>query len=132
MCNGSLKQGPFFVFIAAVDGSLALVGAPEHLLPVEAFSLLPYRRSLAGSSIGGIAETGEMFDFCGRHNIVSDIEMINIHHINEAYEGLLKGDVKYRFVINMASLKKASLDNKWQEYLSPDRQMDLANWQQRN
>ena len=89
-----------------VDGSLVLVGAPEHPLPVAAFSLIPYRRSFAGSMIGGIAETQEMLDFCGKHNIVSDIEMINIHQINEAYERLLKGDVKYRFVIDIASLKK--------------------------
>ena len=88
-----------------VDGSLALVGAPEKPLPVAAFSLIPYRRSFAGSMIGGIAETQEMLDFCGKHNIVSDIEMIHIQHINEAYERLLKGDVKYRFVIDMASLK---------------------------
>ncbi|HUP13599.1 MAG TPA: NAD(P)-dependent alcohol dehydrogenase, partial [Niastella sp.] len=89
-----------------VDGSLALVGAPEHPLPVAAFTLIPYRRCFAGSTIGGIAETQEMLDFCGRHNIVADIEMINIQQINEAYERLLKGDVKYRFVIDMASLKK--------------------------
>ena len=89
-----------------VDGSLALVGAPEHPLPVAAFSLIPYRRCFAGSTIGGIAETQEMLDFCGKHNIVADIEMINIQQINEAYERLLKGDVKYRFVIDMASLKK--------------------------
>jgi len=88
-----------------VDGSLALVGAPEHPLPVAAFSLIPYRRSFAGSMIGGIAETQEMLDFCGQHNIVADIEMIGIRQINEAYERLLKGDVKYRFVIDMASLK---------------------------
>lgn len=89
-----------------VDGSLALVGAPEHPLPVAAFSLIPFRRTFAGSMIGGIAETQEMLDFCGKHNIVSDVEMINIQQINEAYERLLKGDVKYRFVIDMASLKK--------------------------
>lgn len=88
------------------DGSLALVGAPEHPIPVSAFSLLMGRKSFAGSAIGGIAETQEMLDFCGKHNIVSDIEMINIQQINEAYERLLKGDVKYRFVIDMASLKK--------------------------
>jgi alcohol dehydrogenase (NADP+) len=88
-----------------IDGSLALVGAPEHPLPVAAFSLIPYRRSFAGSMIGGIAETHEMLNFCGKHNIVSDIEMINVRQINEAYDRLLKGDVKYRFVIDMASLK---------------------------
>lgn len=95
-----------YLSLLRVDGSLALVGAPEHPLPVAAFSLIPYRRSFAGSLIGGIAETQEMLDFCGKHNIVADIEMINIQQINEAYERLLKGDVKYRFVIDMASLKK--------------------------
>jgi len=95
-----------YLNLLRVDGSLALVGAPELPLPVAAFSLIPYRRSFAGSLIGGIAETQEMLDFCGKHNIVSDIEMINIQQINEAYERLLKGDVKYRFVIDMASLKK--------------------------
>ncbi|MDB5245951.1 MAG: NAD(P)-dependent alcohol dehydrogenase [Segetibacter sp.] len=94
-----------YLNLLRVDGSLALVGAPEHPLPVAAFSLIPYRRSFAGSMIGGIAETQEMLDFCGKHNIVSDIEMINIQQINEAYDRLLKGDVKYRFVIDMASLK---------------------------
>src|SRR4051812_6973185 len=95
-----------YLNLLRVDGSLTLVGAPEHPLPVAAFSLIPYRRSFAGSTIGGIEETQEMLDFCGRNNIVSDIEMINIQQINEAYERLLKGDVKYRFVIDMASLKK--------------------------
>ena len=89
-----------------VDGTLALVGAPEQPLPVAAFSLIPLRRSFAGSTIGSIAETQEMLDFCGKHNIVADIEMIDIQQINEAYERLLKGEVKYRFVIDMASLKK--------------------------
>lgn len=95
-----------YLNLLRVDGSLALVGAPEHPLPVAAFSLIPYRRSFAGSMIGGIAETQEMLDFCGQHNIVSDIEIINIQQINEAYDRLLKGDVKYRFVIDMASLKQ--------------------------
>ena len=94
-----------YLNLLRVDGSLALVGAPEQPLPVAAFSLIPYRRSFAGSMIGGIAETQQMLDFCGEHGIVSDIEMINIQQINEAYERLLKGDVKYRFVIDMASLK---------------------------
>ncbi|MGZ4788650.1 MAG: NAD(P)-dependent alcohol dehydrogenase [Terriglobales bacterium] len=87
------------------DGTLVLVGAPEKDLPVAAFSLLPKRRTLAGSMIGGIAETQEMLDFCAKHGITSDIEMIPIQKINEAYERLLKSDVKYRFVIDMASLK---------------------------
>jgi uncharacterized zinc-type alcohol dehydrogenase-like protein len=95
-----------YLKLLRVDGSLALVGAPEYPLPVAAFSLIPYRRSFAGSMIGGIAETQEMLDFCGKHHIVSDIELINIQQINEAYERLLKGDVKYRFVIDMASLTK--------------------------
>ena len=95
-----------YLNLLRIDGSLALVGAPEHPLPVAAFSLIPYRRSFAGSMIGGIAETQEMLDFCGKHGIVSDIEIIDIQQINEAYERLLKGDVKYRFVIDMASLKK--------------------------
>lgn len=94
-----------YLNLLRVDGSLALVGAPENPLPVAAFSLIAKRRSFAGSMIGGIAETQEMLDFCGRHNIVSDIEIIGIHQINEAYERLLKGDVKYRFVIDMKTLK---------------------------
>jgi len=87
------------------DGTLALVGAPEHPLPVAAFSLIPSRRSLAGSTIGSIGETQEMLDFCAQHNITADIELINIQDVNKAYDRLLKGDVHYRFVIDMASLK---------------------------
>ena len=77
-----------------VDGSLALVGAPEHPLPVAAFSLIPYRRSFAGSMIGGIAETQEMLDFCSEHNIASDIELIPIQKVNEAYPRVVKSDVR--------------------------------------
>lgn len=88
-----------------VDGTMVLVGAPGNPLAVAAFSLIPYRRNFAGSTIGGIAETQEMLDFCSKHNITSDIEMINIRQINEAYERLLRSDVRYRFVIDMASLK---------------------------
>ena len=95
-----------YLSLLKVDGSLALVGAPENPLSVAAFSLIPYRRNFAGSMIGGIAETQEMLDFCGQHNITSDIEMINVQQINEAYERLLKGDVKYRFVIDMATIKQ--------------------------
>jgi alcohol dehydrogenase (NADP+) len=95
-----------YLSLLRVDGSLVLVGAPENPLPVAAFSLIPFRRSFSGSLIGGIAETQEMLDFCGKHNIVSDIEMIDIQQVNEAYERLLKGEVKYRFVIDMASLKR--------------------------
>jgi alcohol dehydrogenase (NADP+) len=88
------------------DGSLVLVGAPEHPHPSPTvFNLIMGRKSLAGSAIGGIKETQEMLDFCAKHNIVSDIEIIPIQKINEAYERMLKSDVKYRFVIDMASLK---------------------------
>ena len=86
------------------DGNLVLVGAPEKPLPVAAFPLLFRRRSLSGSLIGGLPETQEMLDFCGKHDITSDIEMIRMDQINLAYERMLKSDVKYRFVIDMASL----------------------------
>jgi uncharacterized zinc-type alcohol dehydrogenase-like protein len=89
------------------DGVMTLVGAPEHPHPSPAvFVLIGNRRSLAGSPIGGIAETQEMLDFCAAHGIVSDIEMIEMQQINDAYERMLKGDVRYRFVIDMASLSK--------------------------
>ena len=91
------------------DGNITLVGAPEKPLAVSAFALLFGRRSLSGSLIGGIAETQEMLDFCGKHGITSDIELIKIQDINEAYERMLKSDVKYRFVIDMASLKATHL-----------------------
>ena len=87
------------------DGTLTLIGAPEQPLPVAAFGLLSKRRQLAGSSIGGTRETQEMLDFCAEHAITADVEPIRIEQINEAYERLLKSDVKYRFVIDMASLK---------------------------
>ena len=87
------------------DGNITMVGAPEKPLPVSVFGLIFARRSFSGSLIGGIAETQEMLDFCGRHNITSDVEVIPIQKINEAYERLAKSDVKYRFSIDMASLK---------------------------
>jgi alcohol dehydrogenase (NADP+) len=87
------------------DGTLCLVGAPEKPMPVSAFALLIGRRNLAGSNIGGIAETQEMLDFCGQHKITADVEVIPIQRVNEAYERLVKSDVKYRFCIDMASLK---------------------------
>jgi len=87
------------------DGNLTLVGAPEKPLAVAAFGLLFGRKSLSGSPIGGIPETQEMLDFCGKHNITADVEVIPIQKVNEAYERLLKADVKYRFSIDMASLK---------------------------
>ncbi len=87
------------------DGNITLVGAPSNPLAVSAFALLMGRRSLSGSLIGGIAETQEMLDFCGAHNITADVEVIPIQKVNEAYERLLKSDVKYRFAIDMASLR---------------------------
>jgi len=87
------------------DGNITLVGAPEKPLAVSAFALLMGRRTLSGSMIGGIAETQEMLDFCGQHNITSDVEIIPIQQINAAYQRLLKSDVKCRFSIDMASLK---------------------------
>jgi uncharacterized zinc-type alcohol dehydrogenase-like protein len=82
-----------------------MVGAPEKPLAVGVFGLIMGRRSLSGSPIGGLPETQEMLDFCGRHNITCDIEMIRMDQINTAYERMLKSDVKYRFVIDMSSLK---------------------------
>jgi alcohol dehydrogenase (NADP+) len=87
------------------DGNITLVGAPEKPLKVAAFGLIMGRRSLSGSPIGGIPETQEMLDFCGKHNLTADVEVIPIQKVNEAYERLLKADVKYRFSIDMASLK---------------------------
>tara|TARA_R110002020_G_scaffold53905_3_gene150453 strand:- start:2172 stop:3218 length:1047 start_codon:yes stop_codon:yes gene_type:complete len=93
-----------YLGLLKVDGSMVIVGAPEDAIPVHAFSLIPGRRSLSGSMIGSIKETQEMLDFCGKHDIVSEIETIGIQEINEAYERVLKSDVRYRFVIDMASL----------------------------
>jgi len=95
-----------YLSLLKLDGTLTLVGAPESPLPVAAFNLLLGRRRFAGSGIGGIAETQEMLDFCAAHGIVSDIEIIGIQQINDAYDRLVRGDVKYRFVIDMASLKQ--------------------------
>lgn len=94
-----------YLAMLARDGNITLVGAPEQPLPVAAFNLIFGRRSLSGSPIGGIAETQEMLDFCGQHNITADVEVIPIQKLNEAYERLAKSDVKYRFSIDMASLK---------------------------
>ncbi|OGX87817.1 NAD(P)-dependent alcohol dehydrogenase [Hymenobacter glacialis] len=87
------------------DGTMILLGVPPEAPQVHAFNLIGKRRRIAGSLIGGIAETQEMLDFCAEHNIMSDIELIDIKDINEAYERMLKGDVKYRFVIDLATLK---------------------------
>jgi uncharacterized zinc-type alcohol dehydrogenase-like protein len=93
-----------YLQLLKLDGAMVMCGAPPEPLSVSVFNLLLPRRSLAGSGIGGIAETQEMLDFCAEHEIKSDIELIKIQQINEAYERLLKGDVKYRFVIDLASL----------------------------
>jgi uncharacterized zinc-type alcohol dehydrogenase-like protein len=87
------------------DGNLTIVGAPPKPLGVSAFSLIMRRRSFSGSNIGGLAETQEMLNFCGQHNITADVEVIPIQKVNEAYERLLESDVKYRFSIDMASLR---------------------------
>jgi uncharacterized zinc-type alcohol dehydrogenase-like protein len=94
-----------YINLLARDGNLTLVGAPEKPLPVAAFGLIFGRHSLSGSAIGGIAETQEMLDFCGQHNITADVEVIPIQKVNEAYERMLRSDVKYRFSIDMASLR---------------------------
>jgi alcohol dehydrogenase (NADP+) len=92
----------------SINGTLVLVGYLGGLEPaLHTVSMILGRKSVAGSVIGGIPETQEMLDFCGKHGIVSDIEVINIQDINAAYERMLKSDVKYRFVIDMASLKTA-------------------------
>ncbi len=96
-----------FLTLLKRDGTMCLVGAPSEPHPSPTvFHLIMRRRNLAGSLIGGIKETQEMLDFCGEHKIVSDVEIIPIQQINEAYERMLRSDVKYRFVIDMASLKK--------------------------
>ncbi len=93
-----------YIALLKRDGTLTLVGAPEDPLPIPAFSVIWRRRSFAGSLIGGIAETQEMLDFCSKHGLTADVEVIRIDQINEAYERLMKQDVKYRFTIDMASL----------------------------
>ena len=94
-----------YLSLLARDGNLTLVGAPPQPLDVKAFSLIGGRHSLSGSAIGGLRETQEMLDFCGEHNLTSDVEVIPIQKVNEAYERLAKSDVKYRFSIDMASLE---------------------------
>ena len=93
-----------YLNLLKTNGNMVCVGAPPSPAPVSAFNLIMNRRTLAGSLIGGIPETQEMLDYCAEHNIVSDVEVINIKDINESYERMLKGDVRYRFVIDMATL----------------------------
>ncbi|MBI3786410.1 MAG: NAD(P)-dependent alcohol dehydrogenase [Deltaproteobacteria bacterium] len=94
-----------YINLLARDGNITMVGAPEKPLPVAVFGLIVGRRSFSGSPIGGIAETQEMLDFCSEHNIAADVEVIPIQKVNEAYERMARSDVKYRFSIDMASLK---------------------------
>jgi uncharacterized zinc-type alcohol dehydrogenase-like protein len=94
-----------YLQLLKLDGTLILVGLAEEQLPVAAFSLTTYRVALAGSNIGGMKETQEMLDFCAEHDIVSDIELTGIDKLDQAYQRILKSDVKYRFVIDMATLK---------------------------
>jgi len=94
-----------YLSLLARDGNVTLVGAPPQPLGVAAFALIGGRHSLSGSAIGGIRETQEMLDFCGEHNITADVEVIPIQKVNEAYDRLVRSDVKYRFSIDMASLE---------------------------
>ncbi|SFH61815.1 uncharacterized zinc-type alcohol dehydrogenase-like protein [Nitrosospira sp. Nsp14] len=94
-----------YINLLGVDGNLTIVGVLPKPLEVAAFGLISGRRTLSGSFIGGLRETQEMLDFCGTHNITADVEVIPIQKVNEAYERLLKSDVKYRFAIDMASLR---------------------------
>jgi uncharacterized zinc-type alcohol dehydrogenase-like protein len=104
-CVSADHDIPAYINLLRRDGTLTMVGAPEKPLSIPVFGLIMGRRRLSGSPIGGIAETQEMLDFCGAHNITADVEVIPIQKVNEAYERLLKSDVKYRFSIDMASLK---------------------------
>ena len=100
--SAKLDMGAYLGLLR-VDGTLVNVGAPAEPLPVQVFSLIPFRRNFAGSAIGGIRETQEMLDFCAEHGIVPETELINADSINEAYERVLKSDVRYRFVIDAAT-----------------------------
>lgn len=95
-----------YLNLLKLDGAMVLLGVPDKELQTQVFSLIYGRRTLAGSLIGGIAETQEMLDYCGLHNITSDVEIIPIQKINEAYERMIKSDVRYRFVIDMKSLNQ--------------------------
>lgn len=94
----------FYLSMLKTNGTHILVGLPSKGLEIQPFSIVGGRKSVAGSSIGGLPETQEMLDYCAEHNIVSDIELIDIKDINQAYERMVKGDVRYRFVIDMAML----------------------------
>ena len=93
-----------YLGLLRTTGTLAMVGVPPKAVPVHAFSVIQGNKTLAGSMIGGIAETQEMLDYCGKREIASDVEVIPIQKINEAYERMIKGDVRYRFVIDLKTL----------------------------
>jgi uncharacterized zinc-type alcohol dehydrogenase-like protein len=93
-----------YLGLLRLDGTLCQVGLPDKPQPLSAFSIVQNRRSLSGSMIGGMPETQEMLDYCAEHDIVSDIEMVTVDKLNEAYDRVVKADVKYRFVIDIASL----------------------------
>ncbi len=95
-----------YLGMLAVQGTMVVVGIPPEAVPVEAYSLIGGNRRLAGSLIGGIAQTQEMLDYCGAHGIASDVEVIPVQKINEAYDRMVRGDVRYRFVIDCASLRQ--------------------------
>jgi uncharacterized zinc-type alcohol dehydrogenase-like protein len=95
-----------YLSLLKTDGTMVVVGVPEKPASISSFALIMGRHSLAGSCIGGIRETQEMLDFCGQHKIVCDIETIPIQDVNQAYERVIKSDVRYRFVIDMASLPR--------------------------
>jgi alcohol dehydrogenase (NADP+) len=97
-----------YLDLLKTDGTFIMVGAPSEPISIRAFSLILYRRRLVGSLIGGIRETQEMLNFCGEHGITSDVEVISIQHTNEAYERVLRGDVRFRFVIDLASLAETT------------------------
>ena len=103
-CLQQRQRGEEFLGLLGLDGVLVEVGAPEQPMPVAAFSLIGNRRSLAGSLIGGIAQTQEMLDFCAEHGLGSEIEVISADQIDEAYERVVASDVRYRFVIDTATI----------------------------
>jgi uncharacterized zinc-type alcohol dehydrogenase-like protein len=96
-----------YLSMLKVDGTMVIVGIPELRIPVAPLALINSRVSLAGSSIGGIRETQEMLEFCAAQEIAPDIEMTSITRVNEAYDRILKSDVRYRFVIDLASLRES-------------------------
>jgi uncharacterized zinc-type alcohol dehydrogenase-like protein len=94
-----------YLALLKLDATMTLVGLPDKPPSISVFNLITRRASIAGSMIGGVTETQEMLDYCGQHNITSDVEVIPIQKVNEAFERMLRQDVKYRFVIDMSSLK---------------------------